>query len=489
MRNQASMRPTGFRLTHLLAMAILMALAVSHAAAQRPPAQDGLRFTRPAEKIPASLAPKAGGPTERIEIQSTEDHIDYVVKTYVLKQANAAEVYELISQAVEKEGGRVSRIAPGSVVEANEKSGEVKTANDGESMLVVTAPEWMIAYLDQTIQTLDRKGLSAAALGTGALYAHIEHRLPSEVAELIRQTSASPYIVLKPDDTRQLLYIEDTPSYFGADLEALRVFDAPPPQIETRVRIYELKESDSDDVGVDWNAWKKSIGEGALTLKWDGKPGSYNVDLQSLSAELSFTPQLATEFLNYLVSHGHAKVVTDSCLTQINSQAAVVRSVLQVPYVICGNAAGGQGNNMMRQDSPNATDCNGMIKEFTEGVIVEMTPRIGAEIELAVKASVSSHVGYTPNQSVPLITESQVETVALLAPGRPAVLGGLSRETRVNERSGVVGLRSIPGLRPLFSREVERKQKNHIIVTIELDKVLAGEGQGMRAALAPRREK
>ena len=85
-------------------LAVLIGLALlapGLARAQVEPEQSGVRFNRSAVKSLETLAQKAGGPTERIEIQSTSDNRDYVVKTYVLKQANASEVFELIQTAVE----------------------------------------------------------------------------------------------------------------------------------------------------------------------------------------------------------------------------------------------------------------------------------------------------------------------------------------------------------------------------------------------------
>ncbi|MCL5271344.1 MAG: type II and III secretion system protein [bacterium] len=469
----------------LMAMALLFPLTVraQNTPVPNTPNMDGLRFLRLGNKSPETLAKKPGGPTERIEIQSTDDHIDYVVKTYVLKYANASEVFEMINQAVEKENGSVYRIAQGSAVETDAEGLECKRTYEGDSMLVVTMPDWMIPFIDQTMETLDRKDLDSAAFGTGAIFANIKHRLPSEVARLIQESTASPSVVLIPDDTHQVLYMEDTPSFFTCDLEALRYFDAPPPQIETRVRIYEISEDNGRDVGPDWYAWKKSIEDGNLAFGWEGRPGSYNLDLQSLSAELSFTPQIATEFLNYLVSRGHAKVMTDSRLTQTNAQPATIKSTTDLPYVIRGYDGDGVADAPLR-DSPPAMTPEGVIKEFTEGVIVEMTPRIASEIEMTVKASVASHVGYTPTQNVPLITNSEVNTVALLVPERPAVLGGLCRESKVRQNSGVIGLRSIPGLRALFSHEIERKQRSQIIITIELGRVAAGDSQNLETAVA-----
>ena len=99
----------------------------------------GIRLNRFGMKDPATLAQKAGGPTERIEIQSTTDNRDFVVKVYLLKNANASEVFELIQAAVALEGGNVSRIAPGSVCELLDGDGtKCRTEYTGQSLLVVT---------------------------------------------------------------------------------------------------------------------------------------------------------------------------------------------------------------------------------------------------------------------------------------------------------------------------------------------------------------
>ena len=471
-----------------LLMAVMAGLVAHPARAQAQPEQSGLRFNRLGAKAADTLARKAGGPTERIEITSTDDNRDFVVKVYTLNNGNASEVFELIQQAVALEGGLVTRIAPGSVCIADEKTHECRIEYTGKSQLVVTVPEWMIPYLDQSIEALDRQGIEASALGTGGLYTRVRHRLASEVADLIAETAASPFVILIPDDARQLLYIEDTPSYFEGDLEALRVFDTAPAQIETRVRIYEIDEDNSKDVGLDWYAWKKSISGGGLTAIWDGG-SNYDLDLQSLSATLSFNPLLATEFLNYMVAHGHAEVITDTRLTQIHQATATIESTTDIPFVIRGFLNGRVADSPLR-DSPVAvheeseatatgegeseTFTVSSIREFVEGIVVEMTPRIAEEVELQVKASVTSHVGFTPHQSVPILSASRVDSTVLLKPGEAAVIGGLSRQTKINARTGIPLLKEVPVLKYLVSREVERRDKSQIIITIELEEVIAG---------------
>lgn len=451
-------------LRSLMSLAFVL-LAAGYVRAQNVPARDGLEFSRMGVKNPESLAPKAGGPTERIEIQSTSDHIDYVVKAYTLREANSSEVYQLILNAVSLEGGSVDRIASGSRVRFN-GHGEVEVDYEGGSILVVTAPEWMLPYLDQTIALLDQPNIEAAAFGTGYKYIRPKHRKPSDLVRLVGSSVASGVEVFVSDDSRNLLYLEDSPSFMGGILEAVEAFDRPPDQVEARIRIFEIDETRSHDVGLDWHAFQKSVTDGSLDFVW-GEAGQAGLSLESLTSSLSFNALLATEFLNYQSREGNARVVTDTVIRVVNGETATVESVLEIPYVLRGFV----DNDVIdspRRDSPEALDPDRLIKEFVEGVVITITPTIGTEsMELEIEAAVSSHVGYTPNQSVPIMTRSLVQSVLDISSGRPAVLGGLTRTTTIDERSGVPWLKDIPGVRYLFSREIQRRHKSHIVISIE----------------------
>ena len=483
------------RLYCISAFVLAVMMSVS-AYGQNTPEANGFRFGPSGLKSLEMLAKKAGGPTERMEIQSTTDHIDYIVKTYVLKEANAAEVYELILRGVQLEGGHVDRVAPGSEVTCPAR-GDVEVKYEGESLLIVTMPEWMEPYIADAIKTLDRKGLQASAFGTGCKYINPRHRRPSELADLIRDSVASGFEVFVPDDSRNILYIEDCPSYMGGNLQALDLFDVPPTQIDVRVRIYEISDSHGHDIGLDWYAWKKAVQDGELTLSYDKIRGEEDagygvspenladIDIRELNAELSFSPLLATEFLNYLVGQGEAEVITDTRLSLINGEAGTVNATKAIPYVILGYMDGQVANSPLR-DVPQAAD-DGAIREYREGILVELLPTIGTEtIQLEIGASVLSHLGYTPNQSVPIVAESTVASNLIMEEGVPSVLGGLTRVTIVSERSGIPGLRSVAWLKYLFSREVKREEKSQIIVTVLPLESLPGEKAdvgGMKSAM------
>lgn len=444
------------------ATAVLAVTALGRQVAE--PESQGLEFPRFAGKSPDTLAPKAGGLTERIEVQSTNDHIDYVVKVYELNSANAAEVYQLVLNAVTLEGGFVDRLSAGSNVEVRRRAG-VFYRYSGTSYLVVTAPDWMIPYLDQAIAKLDVEGLEMAAYGNGYFYYRPKHRRPSELVELVAASAASGEELFVPDDSRNVIYFDDAPSFIGSIIEAIEKFDQPSEEIECLIRIYEIDGNSADDVGLDWQAFKSSVDGGDLSFEW-GSPNGTDLNIESLTASLSFSPALATQFLNYLAARGHAEVITDTRMRVVNGRTANLESVTQIPYII-RNQIDGFAADGPQTDVPRSVDGDGFIKEFEEGVVIEISPTIGTEtIEFDVTATVSSHLGYTPNQSVPIIAHSTVSSALDLEIGKPACMTGLVRTLKVTERSGIPLLKDIPFLGLLFSREVERTKRSHLCVCL-----------------------
>lgn len=435
---------------YLRALVVLTAIALTTSTIAQPEA-DGIRLNRFAAKTPETLAQKPGGPTERIEIQSTTDNIDYVVRAFPLKNANAAEAYQWILSAVTMEGGTVDRYAPGSAIDVKGLD-DVDVSYSGESILVVTAPEWMMEGIEQTIETIDIKGFHSFDYGNAAAWYRPKHRKASELADLIAGAAASGVELIVADDSRNILYIEDVPSFYAFDLEGFATYDVPPYQLDTRVRIYELSDDDVKDIGLDWYSWKKSINDGSLNFAWDNSSGlgSYDLDLQGITAELSFSPALATEFLNYLVSNGKATVINDTRMSLVNGTPGLVHAIEQIPFQIKGGTSDGN-----------------LFETAEAGVTVEIDPSIASDtIELTINASVMSHLGYTPTDGFPIISSSVVSSTVIMEPGKPAVVGGLTRTTKVSERSGIPGLKSIPVLKYAFSREFTRTSKSQILITV-----------------------
>jgi type II secretory pathway component GspD/PulD (secretin) len=207
------------------------------------------------------------------------------------------------------------------------------------------------------------------------------------------------------------------------------------------------------------------VKSGDLSFEW-GTPGKENLNIESLTAKLSFSPALATQFLNYLAANGHAEVISDTRICVVNGRTATLDSTTQIPYVI-RNQIDGFPADKPQTDVPRAVDGDGIIKEFAEGIRIEIAPTIGMDsIEFDVTASVASHLGYTPNQSVPIIATSTVTSALDIEIGKPACVSGLVRTVHVNERAGIPVLKDLPWVGLLFSREVERTKRSNLCICV-----------------------
>jgi general secretion pathway protein D len=104
------------------------------------------------------------------------------------------------------------------------------------------------------------------------------------------------------------------------------------------------------------------------------------------------------------------------------------------------------------------------------GVILELTPHLLADGEVAIHASIEiSSVG--ANVSVggvtePTFGERKIEHDIRLKEGEVSVLGGLIQTTLTNTTSGVPFLGDVPLLKYLFSTEHAERQESEVLVML-----------------------
>jgi general secretion pathway protein D len=118
------------------------------------------------------------------------------------------------------------------------------------------------------------------------------------------------------------------------------------------------------------------------------------------------------------------------------------------------------------------------------GVILELTPHLLANGEVAIHASIEiSSVG--ANVSVggvtePTFGERKIEHDIRLKEGEVSVLGGLIQTTLTNTVGGVPFLGDIPVLRYLFSTEHAERQETEVLVMLTPRVIRLPEPQGAR---------
>jgi len=186
------------------------------------------------------------------------------------------------------------------------------------------------------------------------------------------------------------------------------------------------------------------------------------------------------------VDQGVGKVVTKSRVSVQNGEAATISSLRRIPYqaytgaLTVGMPAPLSQNVtaavLQEQSAPNqpggsnqksSVDPGTVTGEKSDGIYLSVVPTIGVRtLSADIIVTVNSLVGFTKLE-VPIITERRTATVATLNPGKIFILGGMDKESIVQEKRYIPGLGQIPGLGKLFSYDTDVAHKTVLIVSIK----------------------
>lgn len=366
-----------------------------------------------------------------------------VTKTFELEHAVAFELYPHILKTVKPEGGTVRGM-------------KYKNPNgETDYFLQVICPEFQLEGIEQTIKMLDREGVVSSE-GDLKYHARTYNRPASEIAEILDNTVLSGEGSVSFDDKTNTVYLKDSVSDGERDIETIKFYDTAPPQAEISIWILETEDGDFSDLGLDWNAWKKSI-SGDITITgsrdlYKGRSGV--VDHAVADAVLNIDANALVEFINYLASNNRAEIIEHATLTVINNRRASVRNVSVIE----------------RASNPTTVeiedDTEGIDEDLFEGIVVDIMPSIFINsMDLDISVSVNSFVGYNKYGS-PLISERDTETTVNISEDQTIKLGSLKKTTVVEKRDGIPILKEIPVLRWFVSRQVSKEQDSNIIVFV-----------------------
>lgn len=401
---------------------------------------------------------------------------NYVVKVYPIYNTRAIEIQSYLLRSVAYEGG---------VVEVMGAEGVKDPDGNSVEFLYVTAPDFMIPGITEVVRMSDRPGFhffDATGLdfggGPGAVQYVGRHRTASELVAILEGTELGNIgaFLFPPfaDDSTNTIYIVDNPTDIADNIAALEMFDRPPLQIELEVNIYEIEEGDRSKLGLDWDAWKGFFGG---SIEYSSLSGSSFFDSRSdvYSSLLTLDARVLADFLNYTTQTGTTRVVTSTKLTMVNSEdnpggltgggrgsstgnPAIIESLTYIPYTVFQEDAG-------PVNSPN--NRNELTDAVWEGVRLEILPFIGTEsITLSVDVQVNSHIGYSKNKDIPLISRRNLNSIVNLTNTEPVVLGGLDKQNTVDSRVGIPLLKEIPYLGLLFSKESNNTSTSKVLISI-----------------------
>lgn len=435
---------------------LALALIPLHARAQQQPRHAA---NRQDEVVNVDIKPGQGA-DDVLRILRSDDKTEtnnYATRAYEIRNTTAYELKPFIEGAVEKEKGRVQAVVTGQ-------------GGAARQFLVVTTTPNQQKEIERTIRVLDVQGLVNDA-GTTRFAFRVKHRLASELLQVIAKTRGTAQTNGYADDLTNSLYFDDSASVIGDAARFVAFYDVPAPQIEFDIRIIEARQDDTRKLGLDWDAWKRSLG-GQFTFTGNiFEGGSRYARLDSL---LTLDASTLADFLNYAAQRGSARIVKRSRLTASNLKPAVIYETRHIPaydYVSRDKAAGvvtesNTETNGTRTAAivPPTSSQKTDLGQDDEGLYVKIQPVIGTESVLAsVNIEVNTLSGYDP-QDRPLVSRQALNNEFTLQNGQTLLLGTIEREQWVDSRRGIPGLKDIPGVQYLFSVESRQKTTSRVFL-------------------------
>jgi general secretion pathway protein D len=234
------------------------------------------------------------------------------------------------------------------------------------------------------------------------------------------------------------------------EVAAIRVqiakLDVPVESVLLETEFVELTESGARNLGLDLNNSNGQIASGLFTFS-KGFPG------------LSDTPNaggLAANFqvaLYAQIARGEGRIVSKP---RISAQSGTIARIVTGDALPILTSIALSGINAVQQQ----------VQYVNVGVTLQIAPRVSDDgfVTSHVFAVVSSVTGYS--QGYPTISQREAATSATVRDGEPFVIGGLTQESNIANRSKIPLLGDVPLVGKLFQVEHTNKTKRELYIVV-----------------------
>ena len=287
------------------------------------------------------------------------------------------------------------------------------------------------------------------------------------------------------------IMITDTESKIAAIDTFVEEMDRRTAQILVEARIYDISNTDSLDVGVEWSAGRNTgYGSGYPTLDSssgrviNGPPsgfsrsdpflnGSFSSPIEKASATSALSVGIRNQHIDIdtLITaaqdKGAAKLLANPRILVLDNETASFKAIREIPY------------QRLQQGGYQSFGTT----EFKEvGVELEVTPHLAKDgmirlhimpvfsvqsgnipIPLETSAGVGQEIRTSPQ---PIVDRREADTITLVQDGDTVVIGGLRKEEITTEESKIPLLGDIPILGMLFRFEGEERITSELVVFI-----------------------
>ncbi len=265
--------------------------------------------------------------------------------------------------------------------------------------------------------------------------------------------SSSSDIRITADETNNSLLIVTTPNTYAKIESALAQLDVVPLQVLLEASIAEVDVTDQFRYGV--QASFQNGGFSALS----SKVAAANIQPSTGGLSLAYTNSRISAVLDLLSTYTKVRVISAPKLMVLNNRTASLQVGDQVPVAT---------SSAVSTLTSNAPTVN-TIQLYDTGIILKVTPRVNQsglvlmDLSQEVSASVPTS---TSTLNSPTIQQRRVSTSIAVQDGQTIAIGGLLRDNRSRDRTGVPGLKDIPVVGVLFGTTNDQVNRTELMVLI-----------------------
>ena len=409
---------------------------------------------------------ETGEKVQTITFVSNGAQKDMVSKTYELKNTKAVDLAPFVKSAAIRFDGNSS------VTCMEDKA-------NSRQLLIVSTTVPMMPYIDEMVEALDRPGkmndYDTIISGTGIAYGTYkpQFRSAESMLEIIEETgiSSGPLdSTIKLDPKTGMFYFKDSPARV-ADIKAkLEWLDKEIPQTSIELKVYEVRESNLLDVGVDYLAWKNGPGLNLFNAAYDvlsvKAAETILTGLTQTGADLfgTFTygfggfytaPAFDFSFIRLLQQNGRATINSTAGVTVSNNPDAEFKASFSPEYQ----------NILKDEDHRSSVDVGGdasLELNISEATIAGTRENGGVTFNFELAGS---NVVERNNMGAEISEGTSVAGSVSLPFGQEKLLASWQRATDVEQTIGIPFLCELPVLKYIFGTTTSNADTVHYFVT------------------------
>jgi len=426
---------------------------------------------------PVMAVEQTGDKTRRLHLLQDDAQDQLFTKVYELKHVAANDLTPFVLSFVK-------RYNINSTVE------RVNYTAGKKQLLLVSTPKPMIKYVDDIIAKLDVphnnidvNGSVVSGTGIYRFSYQPQYRSSDDIVNIINKAIICKGYAFR-DPTSNLIYWKESQSTGKYIDQWVRKLDHALPQAELVFRVYQVRQSDLTDVGVDYLAWKNGPGLNIFGAGIDSV-GIDNVQsaLSNISQASSwsyggffFAPSFDLSFVRLLSQNGKAKLAATAQLSVINNYTGTYQVKFSPNYQNLAKNDSDQTNLVVGSSTPLSVTVNTPVINFRRGGEVDTVYRgdivdfttikdLGGSIQFSYQVS-AGEVVERNNRGTELTDQSTITSSLTADLGTERLLAVYNRREQVEQVIGVPGLVDVPVLKYLFSTTTKIDEDTRFFVTV-----------------------